>query len=158
MTGQHLSDEQFTDLLARECPMDALQHMNTCPQCQREFEQVQASIEDFGAVGLQWAEDRPAPRISTSSALIRRWNPLSARTVAAGLLAAALFATYQEKRMQAPNMETILPAQSEGQVADDNRLMLAIDKEIRWQADSPVADEDPAGGRLHPRGSQKLAN
>ena len=68
MTGQHLSDEQFTDLLAGECPMDALQHMNTCPQCQRELEQVQASIEDFSAVGLQWAEHGPAPRIFTSSA------------------------------------------------------------------------------------------
>ena len=158
MTGQHLTDEQFSDLLAGDCPLDAMRHMKTCPQCQREFEQVQASIEEFGAAGLQWAERRPAPRISASSAMIRGWNPLTARTAAAGLLAAALFATYQEKRMQAPNTDTLLPARSEAQVADDNRLMLAIDKEIRWQADSPVADEDPAGGRLHLRGSHKLAN
>jgi hypothetical protein len=158
MTGQHLTDEQFTDLLAGECPIDAIRHMKTCPRCQGEFDQVQASIEDFSAVGLQWAEHRPTPRISTSSALIRGWNPLSARTAAAGLLAAALFTTYQEKRMQAPVMDALNPARSEAQVADDNRLMLAIDREIRWQADSPVADEDPAGGRLHLRGSRKLAN
>jgi hypothetical protein len=158
MTGQHLTDEQFTDLLAGECPIDAIRHMKTCPRCQGEFDQVQASIEDFSAVGLQWAEHRPTPRISTSSALIRGWNPLSARTAAAGLLAAALFATCQEKRMQAPVMDALNPARSEAQVADDNRLMLAIDREIRWQADSPVADEDPAGGRLHLRGSRKLAN
>jgi hypothetical protein len=158
MTGQHLTDEQFADLLAGECPIDAVQHMKTCSQCQHEFEQVQVSIEDFSAVGLQWAEHRPAPQISASSALIRGWNPLTARTAAAGLLAAALFATYQEKRMQPPVVDTLIPARSEAQVADDNRLMLAIDKEIRWQADSPIADEDPAGGRLHPRGSRKLAN
>jgi hypothetical protein len=41
-------------------------------------------------------------------------------------------------------------------VADDNRLMMDIAKEIRWQANSPVAIDNVAEG--HSRVSHKLAN
>jgi len=47
MTGQHLTDEQFTELLSGDCPFQAIQHLKTCAQCHCEFEQVQASIDDF---------------------------------------------------------------------------------------------------------------
>ena len=47
MTGQHLSDEQFTDLLSGDCPLDASRHMLACAQCQSEFRRVRASMEDF---------------------------------------------------------------------------------------------------------------
>jgi hypothetical protein len=156
MTGQHLNDEQFTDLLSGDCPSEAIQHMKLCLQCQREFEQVQASIEDFAVFALRWAEQRPSPRFSIPSVLVRGWHALGARTAAAALLAAVLFGAYQQKRLQAPEADPLAaatPASSESQVADDNRLLMAIDNEIRWQAESPVAR-----GRLHSRLSRKLAN
>ena len=156
MTGQHLTDEQFTELLSGEYPLDASLHMKMCPQCRSEFERVQASIEDFGSLGLLWAEQRPSPQISAPSVFLRGWHSVSIRTAAAVLLAAILFGVNQEKRMQAPVADPLTaatPARSESQVAEDNRLMMAIDKEIRWQADSPVAE-----GRLPSRASRKLAN
>jgi hypothetical protein len=161
MTGQHLTDEQFTELLSGDCPFQAIQHLKTCAQCHCEFEQVQASIDDFATLGLRWAEQRPAPRISTPSVWVRGWHALSTRTAAAALLAAVLFGAYQQKRMQAPEVGPLVattPDRSESQVADDNRLMMAIDKEIRWQADSPIAVEHLAEGQLHSRLSRKLAN
>jgi ferric-dicitrate binding protein FerR (iron transport regulator) len=160
MTGQHLTDEQFTDLLSGDCPSEAIQHMKMCTQCQSEFERVQSSIEDFGTAGLLWAEQRPAPRIHTQSVLVRGWRAVSSRTAAAALLATVLFGAYQQKRMQAPVEDPLAatPAHSESQVADDNQLMMAIDQEIRWQADSPVAVEHLAEGRVHFRVSRRLAN
>jgi hypothetical protein len=161
MTGQHLTDEQFTELLSGEYPFDASRHMKTCAQCRSEFERVQASIEDFGAAGLLWAEKRPSPRISAPSAFLHGWHSLSMRTAAAVLLAGILFGAYQEKKTQAPVagiFTAATPAHSESQVADDNRLMMAIDKEIRWQADSPVAVESLTEGRNQSRVSRKLAN
>jgi hypothetical protein len=134
--------------------------MKTCAQCQSEFERVQASIEDFNTVGLLWAEKRPSPRISAPAAFLHGWQSLSMRTAAAVLLAGVLFGAYQEKRMQAPVLDPVAATtpHSESQVADDNQLMMAIDKEIRWQADSPVAVESLTEGRIHSRVSRKLAN
>jgi hypothetical protein len=144
MTGQHLTDKQFTELLSGEYPFDASRHMKTCAQCRSEFERVQASIEDFGAAGLLWAEKRPSPRISAPLAFFHGRHSLSMRTAAAVLLAGVLFGAYQQKKTQAPvagSFTVAAPAHSESQVADDNRLLMAIDKEIHWQADSPVAGE-----------------
>ena len=63
MTGQHLTDEQFTELLSGDCPADASRHMLACTQCQWEFERVQASIEDFVTLSLEWAEKRASASI-----------------------------------------------------------------------------------------------
>ena len=156
MTGQHLTDEQFTDLLSGEYPIEACRHMKTCAQCRSEFDRVQASIEDFNTLGLLWAQKRPSPRIPPPAAFLHGWQSLSMRAAAAVLLAGVLFGAWQEKRMQAPLSATT--PHSEAQVADDNRLMMAIDKEIRWQADSPVAVDRLTEGRIHSRVSRKLAN
>jgi hypothetical protein len=157
MTGQHLTDEQFTELLLGEYCIEASRHMEMCAECRSEFERVQTSIEDFGTLGLLWAQQRPAPRVCTP--WLRGWHAVGTRTAAAVLLAAVLFGTYQEKRMEPPvadSAATATPACSESEVADDNRLMMAIDNEIRWQADSPVAGRNLAEGRS--RVSRKLAN
>ncbi len=157
MTGQHLTDEQFTELLSGEYCVEASRHIEICAQCRSEFERVQTSIEDFGTVGLLWAEQRPAPRVC--GPWLRGWHAIGARTAAAALLAAVLFGAYKEKRMQAPVADPVAaaaPACSASEVADDNRLMMAIDKEIRWQANSPVAINNLVEG--HSRVSHKLAD
>ena len=72
MTGQHLTDEQFTDLLSGDYATDASRHMLACAQCQGEFERVQASIEDFVTLSLEWAERRASTSISAPSAFASR--------------------------------------------------------------------------------------
>jgi hypothetical protein len=46
------------------------------------------------------------------------------------------------------------------EVADDNRLLMAIDKEIRWQPESPISIDDltASAGRPHARLSRGLRN
>jgi hypothetical protein len=161
MTGQHLTDEQFTELLAGDYPFDASRHLQACAQCQCEFNRVQASIADFGSLAIEWAEQRASVSIPAPSAFARAWQPRSAWAAAAVLAAAVLFGLHQENRTPgAITVAGIHPAHSEREVADDNRLMMAIDREIHWQAESPVAGDNlvESGRRPHSQAPGRLAN
>jgi ferric-dicitrate binding protein FerR (iron transport regulator) len=164
MTGQHLTDEQFTELLSGGCPLDASRHMLSCAQCQSELKRVQASLQDFAFLSLEWAEHRASASIPTPSALVRRWQAASTWTAAAAAVVAAaiLFGVHQENRMQTPDVSITVsqPPQSASEIADDNRLMMAIDKEIRWQAESPISVDDlaTASTRPHSQSSRRLTN
>ena len=46
MTGQHLTDEQFTDLLSGDYTADANRHMLACAQCQGEFERIYQELPE----------------------------------------------------------------------------------------------------------------
>lgn len=162
MTGQHLTDEQFTELLSGDCPLDASRHMQACGQCRSEFRRVQSSLEDFASLGLAWAEQRASASISTPSAFVRRWQSASRWAAAAAVLAAVLLGVHQERRMPAPEVSIAgsQQADSASEVADDDRLMIAIDKEIRWQTESPISVDDLATSAKTPHSqlSRRLTN
>lgn len=163
MTGQHLTDEQFTDLLSGDYTADANRHMQACTQCQGEFERVQASIEDFVTLSLEWAERRASTSISAPSAFLRGWHSASSWAAAAAVLAAAILFGVHQGRLLSPEAISVAssqPAESASEVADDNRLLMAIDKEIRWQTESPLSIDDltTSAGRPHAQPSRGLTN
>ena len=161
MTGQHLTDEQFTGLLSGDYTADANRHLLACTQCQGEFERVQASIEDFVTLSLEWA----GPRASTSisAAFVRGWQSASSWATAAAVLAAAILFGVHQGRLLSPDVISVAssqPAESASEVAEDNRLLMAIDKEIRWQTESPISIDDltASAGRPHVQPSHRLRN
>jgi hypothetical protein len=163
MTGHHLTDEQFTELLSGDCPMDATRHMMVCTQCQREFERVQASIEDFVTVSVEWAERRASTSIAAPSAFVRGWQSASSLAAAAAVLAAAILFGVHREGMLTPDVLSVAnsqPAESASEVAEDNRLLMAIDKEIRWQTESPISIDDLTSStrRPHSQPSRGLTN
>jgi anti-sigma-K factor RskA len=163
MTGQHLTDEQFTDLLSGDYTAEASRHMLACAQCQEEFERVQASIEDFVTLSLEWAKRRASTSISAPWAFIRGWHSASSWAAAAAILAAAILFGLHQGRLLSPDVISVSgsqPAESASEVADDNRLLMAIDKEIRWQPESPISIDDltPSADRPHARLSPGLRN
>jgi hypothetical protein len=163
MTGQHLTDEQFTDLLSGDYTTDASRHMLACAQCQVEFERVQSSIEDFVTVSLEWAERRASTSISAPSAFLRGWQSANSWAVAAAVLAAAILFGVHQGRLLSPDVISVAssqPAESASEVADDNRLLMAIDKEIRWQTESPISIDDltASAGRPQVQPSRRLRN
>jgi hypothetical protein len=163
MTGQHLTDEQFTDLLSGDYTTDASRHMLACARCQVEFDRVQASIEDFVTLSLEWAERRASTSISAPSAFLRGWQSANSWAVAAAVLAAAILFGVHEGRLLVPDVISVAssqPAESASEVADDNRLLMAIDKEIRWQTESPISIDDltASAGRPHAQSSRRLRN
>ena len=160
MTGQHLTDEQFTDLLSGDYTADARRHMLACAQCQGEFERVQASIEDFVTLSLEWAGPRASTSISAPSAFVRGWQSASSWATAAAVLAAAILFGVHHGRPDVTSIASSQPAESASEVADDNRLLMAIDKEIRWQTESPISIDDltASAGRPHAQPSRRLRN
>jgi hypothetical protein len=163
MTGQHLTDEQFTDLLSGGYTADASRHMQACAQCQGEFERVQASIEDFVTLSLEWAERRASTSISAPSAFVRLWQSASSWATAAAVLAAAILFGVHQGRLLSPDVVSVAGSQraeSASEVADDNRLLMAIDKEIRWQPESPISIDDLTAStdKSHTRLARGLRN
>jgi hypothetical protein len=162
MTG-HLTEEQFTGLLSGGC--DANDHLLECAQCRHELRTVQASLEDFSSLSLEWAEERASKSISTRSVLLRGWQSASAWTAAAAavLTAAVLFAGQNQRTTQAPHVFSVVAtraADSDSEVADDNRLMMAIDKEMQWQPQTLISVDDLAasGRRSRETPSPRLTN
>jgi hypothetical protein len=163
MTGQHLTNQQFTDLLIGDCSLNVRRHVDACPQCQEEFKQVQSAIDGFGAAGLEWAEQRAPLAISASSQLFSQCRSLGTWAAAALLAAAVLFEVHQGWIVPTPAADNVANnvatevVESTSDVADDNRLMMAIDQEIRWQAESPLSMAAPAK-HSHSGPPRRLAN
>jgi hypothetical protein len=150
-------------LLSGDYTTDASRHMLACAQCQGEFERVQASIEDFVTLSLEWAEPRASTSISAPSVFIRGWQSANSWAVAAAILAAAILFGVHQGRLLTPDVISVAgsqPAESASEVADDNRLLMAIDKEIRWQTESPISIDDltASAGRPHAQPSRRLRN
>jgi len=61
-TQNHLTDEQFTDLLLGSGPAGVQDHLLSCPQCSAEAERVSAAIGSFEQQTRLWAERRAAAR------------------------------------------------------------------------------------------------
>jgi hypothetical protein len=160
MTNQHLTDEQFTEVLAGDCDLEVSRHLQTCPQCQWEAKQVQAAICDFRLAGLEWAEHQAPAATTARSRFVPRWLPVSSWTAAAIVAAAVLFGVHPERTSPISAVITAPTtgrAESASEVAEDNRLLAAIETEIRWQAQSPVSIQT-ADRRSTPRSLRKLAN
>jgi hypothetical protein len=157
MTGHHLTEEQFAGLLAGGC--DTNDHLLECTQCRHELRTVQASLEDFASLSLEWAEERASRSISTRSVLLRGWQSASAWTAAA----AAVLTGQNQRTTQAPHAFSVVATQqadSDSEVADDNRLMMAIDKEMRWQPQTLISVDELAtpGRRSRETPSPRLTN
>ena len=163
MTGHHLTDEQFAGLLTGDC--DAGGHLLGCAQCRYELRTVQDSLGEFASLSLEWAEERASKSISTRSVLLRGWQSASAWTAAAAaaLTVAVLFTGQYQRRTQTPQATSVgagQAADSDSEVADDNRLMMAIDKEMRWQPQTLISANELAtpGRRSRETPSPRLTN
>ena len=120
---------------------------------------MQSAIDCFGAAGLEWAEQRAPLAISASSQLFSQCRSLGTWAAAALLAAAVLFEVHQGWVVPTPASSNAASqgVESTADVADDNRLMMAIDQEIRWQTESPLSMATPAK-HSHSRPPRRLAN
>ena len=88
---QHLTDEQFTDLLMGTRPSWVQTHLMECAECREEAERVSGAIGDFAEQSRLWAEQRVAARpvrvVEREPALAWLLHP---QVWVAGAMAAAL--------------------------------------------------------------------
>lgn len=143
----HLTDEQFADLLAgNHSDLRARLHLESCATCRQELTAMTAAVGDLNFASLRWAERR-ATRIQVPSRWALNWNVLPgwAATMAGVLIfGVALGAHVQANNHVEPALRPAhtISAPSDGELAQDNQLMRSIDNELSQQAGPQVLVSD----------------
>jgi hypothetical protein len=139
MNTQHLTDEQFSELLAGEIATDkAVSHLNTCPACDRELAHLRCAVSDLRGFSQQWAEQRSS-RILSPSRWTLGWHKLPAWGAAASvLLCGFALGIHFQVSTHAPSAEisqsqTMATAPTDDELAEDNQLLRSIDQELSRQ-------------------------
>lgn len=144
---QHLTDEQFTDLLLGASPASVQAHLRSCAQCAAEAERVSAAIGSFQQQSRLWAERRAAtlPAVQPKSA--PAFWPLRPQAWAAAALVLAIAAGFgvavREHHAHGAKVE-VATNQSAPQVApatlkSDNELLAAINVELNADDSTPAS-------------------
>jgi hypothetical protein len=146
MNFNHLTDEQFAELLAGHKSDDrAVLHVERCEACRKELASFGAAVGDLNFASLRWAEHR-ASRIAVPSNWTLNWNALPGwgATMAAVLIfGVALGAHMQSSTQIEPTLQPAhtIAAPSEDELAQDNQMMRSIDSELSEQIGPQSASE-----------------
>ncbi len=162
---EHLSDEQFYDLLSGELSEAAAQaHLASCDRCRREAVSVQSATENFNRLSMAWANAEAPRRVRTPSRLglilggRPAWGAGLAGTAVACLIAVGFNSPLAHVPRATPTSAQIaLPSTAE--IAEDDRLMQSINQELRYDAQPgfPVSDLQHPGHRAQPRSANRMS-
>ena len=144
----HLTDAEFTELVAGEEPSDSARtHLEHCEYCRCEVEAVRSSMHGFNSFSMAWAKAeapgrvRTPPRWALGLAARPSWNLGVAGTAIACLLVFGLDRSFE----RTPNPATIpqaVNAPSNAEIAQDNRLLESIHQELSAEAELTVSIAD----------------
>ena len=156
MNTGHLTDEQFSDLIAGELPNDAAAtHLGECAHCRGELEAVRASMTDFNSVSMAWAQVEAPHRVQTPSRWLVRlgsrpsWGLGFVTMAAACLIAVGIQHPFAHPAQAPATIASSEPSTAE--IADDNRLMASINQELEYDAQPAVPVSDLKPGDRHAR-------
>lgn len=146
MNFNHLTDEQFAELLAgNKSDTCAVLHVENCAACRDELSSLGAAVGDLNFASMRWAERR-ASRIETPSSWALNWNALPLGATVAGVLmfGVAIGAHMQTSNQIEPALRPAhaLSAPSDDVVAQDNSLMRSIDNELAERIGPQVSASD----------------
>jgi hypothetical protein len=143
--GNHLTDEQFTDVLLGTIPAAVTAHLSVCPLCAQEAERVSGAIGNFAQQSRLWAERRAAtaqPLQAGGSQPAFPWLHSPQAWVATGLavaLALGIGVALRVDHTRPAQQQTVARVQPAARVSpttlkSDNELLTAIDGELRADA------------------------
>lgn len=138
MNIQHLTDEQFSDLLVGEAGGDAASHLDSCPACNRELALLRSAVSDLRGFSQRWAEERAA-RIVSPSRWTLGWHRLPAWGTAVSLLFCGLAVGMHFQGITHSSSagisqpQTLASAPSDDELAEDNQLLRSINQELSRQ-------------------------
>ena len=165
MNNEHLTDEQFANLLAGDLgDPRARVHVESCVRCQQELTSLCAAVSDLNYASLRWAEQRAA-RIQVPSRWVLNWNSMPGwgATLAGVLMfGVALGAHMQFNQQNAAVVRPshAIPAPSDDELAQDNSLMLSINNELTEQVGGqvPVSTLNASARTAHRRAISEVSN
>ncbi len=163
---QHLTDAEFSDLLAGELPEGAARtHLAACDYCRGELESVRDSLTSFTGLSTRWAHAAAPARVPVPSrwalslGSIPSWSTGLAVTALTGLLVFSLgTAGHPSPHANMAAATTVMPSNTE--LAEDNRLMLSIDQELTYgnQSATPAPGLHTGVRRSEHHGPQPVIN
>ena len=149
----HLSDEQFVDCAAGlDVSAVAAAHLRECAACREELAGFGVAVDSFGRAALEWSEARPVGSLREQSLRGWRWGGRPVFGMAAVALAAcimlvagvlALMHREGGRRTDSAAVGATQPVSegdSEAQIAQDNKLLMAVDVALRDEAPSPIEE------------------
>lgn len=173
-----LTDEQIDDhLIGEALAPEAAAHLAGCQACQARLEAAEAPLASFRAVSLAWAERRsatlPQVAVASSTAAGRRlaWAAVAVGVLALGISLPVLHEHSSHGPETAAQSAKQMPSQpaasiaaightgivsatpveaSPAQIARDNQMLQAIDRELDAPVVTPAAyGLDGGSARAH---------
>lgn len=135
--NEHLTDEQFCDVLAEELDDPIAEaHLVQCEACRQEVASVQSATETFNEVTTAWAHAEAPKVVRTPSRVARflgsrpAWGIGVTATAAVCLVAFGL--GLPSGNVHPPESAVVPKADpSMAELAQDNQLMFSIDSKLR---------------------------
>ena len=139
----HLPEEALDDVLIGMGSAESQTHLARCPECRAKVEQFGADMQLFNAVSMAWSEAQPQRPLEAKRLTPARRMPfaLVGSTVAAGLAVGLVLSVGHHESRFTPQSRSGNEAQildSQTQIAQDNRLMEAVNAAIGPQEASPL--------------------
>jgi hypothetical protein len=137
----HLTDDQFVDCAAGlDISPEVEAHLRECAGCREELTGFGVAVDGFVNASLGWSDARPVASLREKVAVRR---PVLAWAAACALLVAGVSAVlhHGESRQQqaaANVLSTEQQGDSEAQIAQDNKMLMAVDEALRDNEPSPV--------------------
>lgn len=135
MNIQHLTDEQFSELLAGGPSSDAATlHLESCAACRDELSSMQTAVGTLRDLSLRWAEQR-AVRIAAPSPWLLGWYKVPGWGAATVLLLFGLAIGVHLPSGPPTSVSAVARAQtatvpSDDELTEDNQLLRSIDQEL----------------------------
>jgi hypothetical protein len=166
----HLTEDQIDDALIGDLAAECAEHLAACEACRLRLIQAEAPLASFNDVSLAWSERRsatlpcPSPTAFSAGHARSLWATAAAAVIAFGVLVSAWHrpagsdAVSQRQVPPAlvastgPVQDSVVdPARArEEQIARDNQLLEAIDRELADPPPGLAADYQPqAAARSH---------
>jgi hypothetical protein len=137
----HLTDAQLTELLLGTNPPAVRAHLEACPQCAKEAEQVSGAIAGFDQQSRLWAERRAASQPAMVShrdsafSWLHRPQAWTAAALAIALATGIGISVHHDRALQVQQAvdrpQPAMPQPSPATLKADNDLLTAINGELR---------------------------
>ena len=147
MRMEHLTDAEFSDMLAGELPDATTRaHLAGCEYCRGELEVVRGSLADLHAMGTAWARVAAPSRVPVPSRWVLglgsrpSWGAGLAATAVTGVLAFAL--SWPGGGVLPSGSAAATDAAAKTDFAEDNQLMVSINQELSDQVQPAVSTSE----------------
>jgi hypothetical protein len=143
---QHLTDDQFAACMAGETPSpEILGHLAVCDRCRVETEVFLASVQSLEKTTLDWSRAQPAVSPRARVSLRARGfmlHPVRWVATAALVLVAVAAMLHRDYRATGSAAVAVLstPADSEVQIAQDNKLLESVNLALADTEPSPFSE------------------